>query len=137
MAVSNSNQRKIGVILQYAQMALSAIIALVYTPIMLRMLGQNEYGIFNVASSTISYLSLLSLGLGVSYIRFYSLFKKNNEQNKIKGLNGIYLITFFLIGLIALIAGLFLTANVTIFYNETYSMQDLEIAKILQLKILK
>lgn len=126
-----NKQRSFGVILQYIQMALNILIQLIYTPIMLRILGNNEYGIYNLASSTISYLSLLSLGFGASYLRYYSIYKKDNRDDDIKKLNGLYLLVFSIIGLVALISGLILTANVRIFYNDTYTNEEINIAKIL------
>ena len=97
---------------------------------MLKILGQSEYGIYNLASSIISYLSLLSLGFGSSYIRFYSRYKVNNDEEGIKKLNGLYLTVFFIIGAISLVAGLLLSSNVSIFFNDTYSSGDFYIAKI-------
>ena len=79
--VSKTKQRKAGVILQYLQMALNIVISLIYTPVMLRILGKTEYGIYNLSSSIIAYLSLISLGFGASYIRFYSIYSKD-VQNK-------------------------------------------------------
>lgn len=128
-----NKQIKFGIILQYVQMALSVIINLVYTPLMLKLLGQSEYGIYNLASSIISYLSLLSLGFGSSYIRFYSRYKANNDEDGIKKMNGLYLMVFFVLGAISLISGLLLSSNVAIFFNSTYSSSDLYIAKILMI----
>ena len=133
MTITNSKQRKFGVVLQYLQMGISFLIQLIYTPIMLKILGDNEYGIYNVSNSIISYLSLLSLGFGASYIRFYSIYKKNNDDDGIKSLNGMYLLVFIIIGLIALTLGLILSDNVTLFYNGTYSDEELRIAKTLMI----
>lgn len=125
-------QLRLGVILQYVQMGLSILISLVYTPLMLKILGNSEYGLYSLASSIISYLSLLSLGFGSSYIRYYSIKKKNNPEG-IKNLNGLYLFVFVIIGVVALISGLILSSNVSIFFNETYSLHDKEIAKALMI----
>lgn len=119
--------------MQYLQMALSILINLIYTPIMLNILGQSEYGIYNLASSIIAYLNLLSLGLGASYIRFYTRYKKEDDQKGIEKLNGLYLAAFLVIGLIALVSGLVLSFNVSIFFNDTYTLDDLRIAKILMI----
>ena len=128
-----NKQIKFGIILQYAQMFLSILISLIYTPVMLKILGQSEYGIYNLASSIISYLSLLSLGFGSSYMRFYSRYKAKDDIEGIKKLNGLYLIVFSLIGLVTLVSGLFLSNNVSVFFNRTYSYNDLHIAKILMI----
>lgn len=130
---SPSKQRKAGVVLQYVQMILNVVISLAFTPIMLRILGQNEYGIYNLASSTIGYLSIISLGLGSSYIRFYSLNKKNGDEKDVAKLNGLYFVVFLAMGIIALFAGGFLTANISWFYNSSYSSKEIGIARILML----
>lgn len=128
-----NKQIKFGVILQYAQMALNILISLIYTPMMLRMLGDSEYGIYSLASSIIAYLTLLSLGFGASYIRFYFRYKQSGDEDGVKKLNGLYMMVFSAIGIITLIAGLIIAFNVGIFFNETYSANDLHIAKILML----
>ena len=125
------NQLKAGAALQYVQMALQIIVNLVYTPVMIRILGDNEYGIYSLASSIISYLNLLTLGFGASYIRFYSIRKAEGDEVGVKRLNGLYLLVFTVLGLIALIAGLAIAFNVGIFFNETYTAHDLEIARTL------
>ena len=75
----NVSQLKVGVILSYIQMALGSLISLVYTPVMLKYMGQNEYGLYNIASAIISYLGLLNFGFGSSYIRYYSRYKVNKD----------------------------------------------------------
>lgn len=130
-AINSSRQRKAGVVLQYLQMGLSVIIQLLYTPILLRLLGATEYGLYNTTSSIIAYLSLLSLGLGTSYIRFYFILDKNEDKDGIKRMNGLYLSVFLIIGFVALIIGLILSEHIYIFFNNTYSSRDIEIAKLL------
>ena len=73
------NQLKAGVILSYIQLVIGNVISIIYTPIMLRILGQNEYGLYNLASSTISYLGLLSFGFGSAYIIYYSKYKVKKD----------------------------------------------------------
>jgi len=94
------NQLKAGVILSYSSMILGYIIAIVYTPIMLRLLGQSEYGLYNLVSSVVSYLGLLSFGFGSAYVRFYSRYKVEDSQREIAKLNGMFLIIFSVIGVI-------------------------------------
>jgi len=125
------NQRKVGVVLQYIQIILNIVLTLIYSPIMLRILGQNEYGLYSIAASTISFLSLLSLGLGGSYLRYYSIYKAKEDQEGIARLNGLYLIVFSILGSILLIAGLSIAFNAQILFNSTYSSSDITIAKTL------
>lgn len=129
--MKNDMEKKLGIILQYSQMALSILISFIYTPIMLRTLGQSQYGIYNLSNSIISYLSLLSLGFGASYIRFYSRYKKDEDAKGISRLNGLFIIVFLVMGAVALVCGLGFSANVSLFFNESYSAEDLQIAKVL------
>ena len=63
-------QLKIGVILNYVIIALNGLVGIVYTPYMLRMLGQSEYGLYSLAASVIAYLSILDLGFGNAVVRY-------------------------------------------------------------------
>ena len=89
---SKINQLKAGTILSYLQMMIQVFIGLAYTPIMIRLLGQSEYGLYNTVSSTIAMLSVLRLGFNNSYIRYYAIYKKNNDTNSIETLNGLFIL---------------------------------------------
>ena len=100
--MNKSNQLKLGALISYLQMALGIVVGLVYTPVMIRLLGKSEYGLYNTVSSVISMLSLLNLGFNSGYIRYYSKYKKEDDQEAIDRLNGLFLIIFLIIGAIAL-----------------------------------
>ena len=52
------NQLKAGTILTYINLGLGTVIPLLYTPIMLRILGQSEYGVNSLATSITGYLTI-------------------------------------------------------------------------------
>lgn len=125
------NQLKAGSLLSYASMVLGYIISLVYTPLMLRLLGQSEYGLYNLVMSVVSYLGLLNFGLGSAYVRFYLRYKVKEEKKEIENLNGMFLIMYSIIGLIAVAAGLVLANNVELVFGNELSNQELETARTL------
>lgn len=127
------SQLKIGVILSYVTMIAQNIIAIIYTPIMLHLLGQSEYGLYQLVYSIVSYLGLLSFGFGSAYIRFYSRFKVNNDKNSISKLNGMFLIVFILIGVIALVAGGILVNNVQNIFGNSLANNEIYTARILMI----
>ena len=88
------NQRKAGVILSYAGQFVKILISTIYTPIMLRLLGQSEYGLYQLVYSVVSYLSLLSFGFSSSYMRFYSHYKAQKDEDGVARLNGMFLLIF-------------------------------------------
>ena len=77
------NQLKAGAILSYISMGLRYLVSIVYTPIMLRLLGQSEYGLYNLVSSVVAYLGVLNFGFGSAYIRYYSRYKVKDDREKI------------------------------------------------------
>jgi len=79
-----SNQIKIGAILSYISFGIGVIASIIYTPIMIRLLGKSDYGLYNLASSIISYLGLLNLGFGAAYIKYFSLYKKDGDNKNLK-----------------------------------------------------
>lgn len=127
------NQIKSASIITYLQLFLNIIISIVYTPIMLRILGASEHGLYSTVSSVISWLSILSLGFGSSYIRYYSKYKVNNEQQGIASLNGLFLLLFFVIGCVAFLCGLFLSNNLHLVFADGLTVEEYKTAKILSI----
>ena len=112
------NERKAGATLTYINLALGFLVSLIYTPILLRLLGQSEYGLYNLVSSVVSYLGVLNFGFGSAYVRYYSRYKVNEEKDEIATLNGMFLIVFSLLGLIAVIAGFMLAQYTNVIFGE-------------------
>lgn len=84
----SSNQLKIGIVLSYVSTGINMLIQLLYTPVMIHLLGQSEYGLYTLVGSFVSYLSLFSLGFTGAYLRFYSKKKAQNDAKGIARLNG-------------------------------------------------
>lgn len=127
------NQLKAGAILSYVSMGLGYIISIAYTPIMLRLLGQSEYGLYNLVASIVSYLGLLNFGFGSAYIRYYSRYKVNNDKKNIAKLNGMFLMVFVVLGLIAMAAGVVLVLTSETILGSELTYKELSIAKILMI----
>lgn len=125
----NMNQIKAGTIISYIQMASGIVISLVYTPLMIRLLGHSEYGLYNTASSIISMLSVLSLGFNSGYIRFFSRYKEEGDAQKIFHLNGMYLVIFVIIGIVALLCGLLLSLHLDFLFGSGLSNEEYGLAK--------
>lgn len=99
------NQRKIGTILSYVQLLLTTIIGLLYTPFMLQLLSQSEYGLFGTASSLTSYLSLLSFGVTGSYMKFVMEYRVKKDKKGEDNLNGMFLLIYCAFSILVIIVG--------------------------------
>lgn len=125
------NQLKIGVILNYINLAVGTLIPIFYTPVMLRILGQNEYGLFKLASSVTSYLNLITMGLGSAVSRY--LIKAQTEEGKEaeEKILGLFMIVFQIIAGITFIVGTVLTIFLGTWYGDSLSEQELIRMKII------
>lgn len=130
------NQLKAGAFLNYVILGLNAITGLAYTPFMLRMLGQNEYGIYSLAASVIAYLSILDFGFGNAVIRYTAKLKAENKTNEQYSLFGMFTILYTIIGIITFIAGLALYNNIGTMFGETFSPSEIERTKTIVLLML-
>lgn len=125
------NQRKAGVLLSYAGQAVQILTGLIYTPVMLRILGQNEYGLYHLIYSVVSYLSLLSLGFGSSYMRFYSREKANENEHGIAELNGTFLVIFLAMSAVCVVCGITMVFNIKALFNKGLTPAEYGTARIL------
>lgn len=125
------NQLKIGVVLSYLTQAVHILSGLIYTPVMLRLLGQSEYGLYSLVSSVVAYLSMLNFGFGASYMRFYSRYKIKGDKKGISKLNGMFFVIFLIISVICLLVGGILVFRADIVFGTGLSQYELKKAKIL------
>lgn len=131
MRFKQFNQLKLGAILTYVSLILGNLISIIYTPIMLRILGQSEYGLYTLSNSMIGYLGVLNLGLGNSIIRYTSKYRANNDLESEYSLNGMFFIIYSILGLIVFILG-----SIFIFNTENIFSNTLNSIEIRKMKIL-
>ena len=125
------SQLKIGIILNYLNMLLGNLIPIFYTPIMLTLLGQDEYGLYKLSSSLTSYLSLISLGIGSAVTRY--LIKARTEEGKEseEKILGLFMAIFQIIAIITFVIGVVLVFNLDIWYKDSLSASELDRMKVL------
>lgn len=100
------NQVRAGAVLSYINMAIGSLIPMFYTPIMLQLLGQDEYGLFKLSSSVTSYLSLVSFGIGSAMVRYFTKYRAEKDKEGEENVFGLFCIIFRIISGIAVAAGI-------------------------------
>lgn len=125
------NQLKAGALLSYVSIALNMVIGLLYTPYMLRMLGQSEYGLYSLAASLIAYLTVLDLGFGNAIVRYTAKFRAEGKTNEQEEMFGMFFLLYIGIGLIALIIGLILFLNVGNLFSAKMSAYEVSRMRIM------
>lgn len=121
-------QKKAGIILGYTNFALRMLIQLIYIPFMLKILGPNKYGIYQLTTSVVSYLSILDFGLGTAYLKFYSeVIHKKDEERK---LNSTYLSVFMLIAFVAFAISILMSVYSRPLLGNKITLAEVSTAKI-------
>ena len=126
------NQLKLGAILSYVNI----LAGLGYTPVMIRLLGQSEFGLYSLIGSLVAYLSVLDMGLGNTIVRYVSKNRAVGDKKSESELNGLFLTVYSVIGLITLIVGSILYFNIENMFGSTLSLDQIERAKIMMILLI-
>ena len=129
--ISDSTQRKIGVILSYTHIVLQVTVGMLYTPYMLKTIGAAENGLYVAVSGVAEMLGLFNLGFSSSYIRFYSKFKKSGETKRIDSFNSLFFLSFSILATLVLSTGLFLSFNTKLVFSDGLTPLELQKAKVM------
>ena len=98
---------KAGALLSYLNLLIGNLIPFIYTPIMLRMLGQAEYGIYGIAQSVMGYIGLLNFGIGGSIIRYLAKYRAEGDLDGEQRVFGLFIKIYSVIGAAILLVGTF------------------------------
>lgn len=127
------NQLKAGVVLNYVVIFLNTVVGLLYTPYMLRMMGQSEYGLYSLVASVIAYLTVLDLGFGNAIVRYTAKFRAEKKTEEQYEMFGMFFLLYLIIGIIAFGIGLGLYFNVDTLFGNTMTAVELGRARIMML----
>ncbi len=118
------NQLKAGAIISYVNLLIGNILPFIATPIMLRLLGQAEYGLYGIANSIMGYISLLNFGIGGTIVRYLSKYRAEGNQQEFR-VAGLFTKIYSVIAALVLIAGFAFAANIEI-YSRSLTGKEVE-----------
>lgn len=110
---------------------MTVIIALLYTPFMIRILGQSEFGLYSVIGSLAAYFSVMDMGLGNALVRFTARNRAVGDNNIEAKLNGLFLLLYSLIGIATVIVGIVVYNNIDTLFGSKFSDSELMKAKVM------
>lgn len=119
------SQIKSGAILSYATIGINILIGLLYTPWMLYSIGRDNFGLYTLAMSVISFF-IFDFGLSSAVTRFIAKYLAEGRQDKADNCLGIVYKIYFVIDAILLIV----LALIYFFIPKIYeSLTPVEIEK--------
>lgn len=127
------NQLKAGAVMNYIVILLNTIVGLLYTPYMMHKMGQNEYGLYSLVASIISYLTILDLGFGNAIIRYTAKYRAENNYKKQYEMFGMFFILYLGLGVLAVIGGTVLCFNIDTFFDGTMTVYEIDRARTMMI----
>ena len=127
------NQLKAGAFLSYVLLMLNTLIGLFYTPVLLRMLGQSEYGLYSLAASVVAYLTVLDFGFGNAIIRYTAKFRAEDKEQEQQEMFGMFFLLYLLISAIALSIAMLLVWKVDVVFDANMTAEEVHRMRIILL----
>lgn len=117
-------QLKFGVLLNYVSILLTFTIGLVYTPILIRILGQTDYGIYALGMAIAGYLSILDMGIGNAIVRYVAQNQVIGTKEKEARLIGYFLKFFCGIAILTVVLGITISSNLQKIISSEFTYEQ-------------
>ena len=127
---------KAGALLSYLNLLIGNLIPFIYTPIMLRMLGQAEYGIYGIAHSVMGYIGLLNFGIGGSIVRYLSKYRAEGNVDSERRVFGLFIKIYTVIGAAILTVGFFCSFHLSAYGRSLSADELILLARLVRLMTL-
>lgn len=123
--------RRIGVVLSYVLMVFEVLSTLLLTPLIIRTLGQAEYGVYKLVVAINAYLLLLDLGVGNAIIRYIAKYKVEKNRDKERQFLAVATVFYLVIAVIAIIIGCFLIFAFPTVFAKGLSGEEVKLGQTL------
>ena len=120
------NERKTGAMLAYVQIFLSIAIALTFTPVLVRSLGSQGYGLFSIVGSFVAYLTVMDLGMNDSVIRHLIRHRASGDDAGVRQFLGSMMSLYALVGLAILAVAVVMIGAMPRIFSQRMSAAEIE-----------
>lgn len=119
------NERTKGVILSYIQVILNVGVNIIYVPILLRYLGKNEYGLYQIVGSFFSYITVFESCMSTGVLRNYCNAISSNNQQEADSTLSIAKRIYMIMSILMAGSGIFVLVMFRKFYASSFSVEEL------------
>lgn len=126
--MSTSDVKK-GIISSYGILAADIVSGILFTPFLIRSLGQSEYGVYSLIGAFVASLTVLDFGFGNAITRYIAQYRAEERKDKESNFIAMCLIIYVGIAVATLLIGLGLLTYFDDIYKSTFMEKELFIAK--------
>ena len=123
--MSKQQNLKLGVILSYLWVVVHIATNFVFTPILLRFLGQSEYGLYQVVASFLAYINVLESSLSAGVLRFYCEVNARDNKEKIENVLASCRIIYNRLIVFMLFLGTGIVFAFRLFYRSSFTAAEI------------
>lgn len=125
------NQIKIGSILNFASIGLNSCIGILFTPLLLRSMGQAEYGLYQLIGAFAGYLALLDFGIQSTAIRYIAKYRAKNDSEGEESFLFVILLIYAFMSVLLCVISTILYFNMDDIFSATLSGEQIDKAKVM------
>lgn len=126
MGMNNlKRQRTVGVIMSYVFLGINSVIGFILNPIMLKFLGETDFGVYQTIATFSNYLLIINFGLGTVITRYVSFYIGKGDKKSKENFLFLSLVITVLFGLIISVAALGLNSQIDNIYKNTLDSAQL------------
>lgn len=125
------NQRKKGIIISYIYTAVHIIVNMLYVPILLSEIGKNEYGLYQLVGSLISYISMMESLLSTGVLRYYCKYNSLPDEKRKENVLAISKRIYYILSVIVAIVGIICVALFKQVYKDSLASNEISEAMVM------
>lgn len=108
--------KKAAIIISYLMVLMNTVSNLILTPLYLKYLGLDQYGLYQMIYAVAHYILILDVGIGTTMVRYISTFHAKGDYESEKNFSAHCLGIVLIIDALIVFAGLILNSNLTKIY---------------------
>ncbi len=120
------NQVRKGALLSFVQTIVHVVVNLLYVPLLLKYIGQSEYGLYQLVGSIIAYLSITQNLLSAGVLRYYCKYKSLDDLENAENTLAIAKRIYYIFSGVVMLLGLVMVFFFEKFYNGSLTLAEIQ-----------
>jgi O-antigen/teichoic acid export membrane protein len=120
---------KKGILTSYGVFAVDSLAGILFTPFLIRSLGQSEYGVYSLMGAFIASLTVLDFGFGNAITRYVAQYRAENRKDKESNFIAMCLVIYAIIAILALLVSAVIYFFLDDLFGSKLTVPELHTAK--------
>lgn len=117
--------------MSYLIILLNCFVAILITPCMVKMLGQSQYGLYQLIDGLVGYMIIFDFGLNNTIIRYVAQYRQQKDNKGQSNLLGMIIVIYLVISVLTIIISTILYFNLNKIFGKSLTPKEMNEAKIM------